>query len=276
VTNGFAEDFSLEQLEDGTFARLVGAKWWGDRSPHGGYLASLMLKAMRDAIDDAARPARSLSVHFLAPPREGSVTIAPRIERSGRVLTSASATLRQGDAALALALATFSSSWPGLDYIERPMPDTPAPDALASAPMVDGLAPEFFNNFDVRPAIGERPFTSAGTAMSGGWIRTAEPHVLDEILMTVFADAWFPTIFARLSAPVPVPTVDLTVHFRTPLPIEGAAPDDFCLAVFSSEMAHDGFFVEDGEMWSASGHLLAQSRQLGVMIRPPPEGPLRT
>lgn len=265
----------LEHLGDGTFARDVEPKWWGDRSPHGGYLASLMLKAMRETIADATRPPRSLSVHFLAPPRDGSVTIATRIERSGRVLTSASATLRQGDAALALALASFSSSWPGLDYRERLMPETPPPDALAPAPIVDGLAPEFFKNFDARPAIGERPFSSAGTAMSGGWIRTAEPRVLDEVLITVFADAWFPTIFARLSAPVPVPTVDLTLHFRTPLPLEGAAPDAFCLAVFSSEMAYEGFFVEDGEMWSENGQLLAQSRQLGVMIRPPKEDPPR-
>ncbi|MGH2737093.1 MAG: hypothetical protein ACRDKZ_16060 [Actinomycetota bacterium] len=47
------------------------------------------------------------------------------------------------------------------------------------------------------------------------------------------------------------------------------AASDFCLAIFRSEVAHDGFFVEDGEMWSADGRLLAESRQLAVMLRAP-------
>jgi acyl-CoA thioesterase len=36
--------------------------------------------------------------------------------------------------------------------------------------------------------------------------------------------------------------------------------------VFRSENAADGFFVEDGEIWSPNGTLIAEARQLGVLM----------
>jgi hypothetical protein len=36
--------------------------------------------------------------------------------------------------------------------------------------------------------------------------------------------------------------------------------------VFRSRLAHDGFFEEDGELWSRDGALLAHSRQLALLI----------
>lgn len=78
-----------------------------------------------------------------------------------------------------------------------------------------------------------------------------------------------PSVFTRLEGPIPVPTVDLTVHFRRSLPDDGAAPEDYHLALFRSETATDGFFVEDGEIWSQSGKLVAQARQLAVLMGKP-------
>ena len=60
----------------------------------------------------------------------------------------------------------------------------------------------------------------------------------------------------------PAPTVDLTVHFRAP-EVVAAEP---VLAAFRSRFAHGGFFEEDGEVWSADGVLLAQSRQLALLM----------
>jgi len=50
------------------------------------------------------------------------------------------------------------------------------------------------------------------------------------------------------------------------LPLAGAADDDFVLAVFRSRRAHEGFIEEDGEIWSRDGVLLAQSRQLALVL----------
>jgi hypothetical protein len=39
----------------------------------------------------------------------------------------------------------------------------------------------------------------------------------------------------------------------------------------STRVVHDGFFEEDGVIWAADGTVLAQSRQLGIVL-PPPSG----
>ena len=79
---------------------------------------------------------------------------------------------------------------------------------------------------------------------------------------SVLADAWYPAPWPRLSELAPAPTVDLTVHFRSPLPV----PGPLLLGRFRSRYVRDGFFEEDGELWSAAGLLVAQSRQLGLLI----------
>ena len=75
-----------------------------------------------------------------------------------------------------------------------------------------------------------------------------------------------PRPFVRLDAPVPAPTIDLTIHFRTRLPHPGMALDDPVLARFSSSTSHGGFFEEDGAIWAPDGTLLAQSRQLALLF----------
>ena len=79
------------------------------------------------------------------------------------------------------------------------------------------------------------------------------------------ADAWPPAVFSRLEVPVGVPTIDLTIHFRQ---APSGAPG-WCLVRFRTQVAAAGYLEEDGEIWSADGRLLAQSRQLAVVIAPP-------
>ena len=121
----------------------------------------------------------------------------------------------------------------------------------------------------MRPALGEQAF-SGGAPYSGAWIRTREPRLLDAPLAAAFLDAWFPAPFVRLERPQPAPTIDYTVHFRSALPPPGAGSEEPYLIAFRSGLARDGFFEEDGELWSADGTLLAQSRQQALLIDPPP------
>ena len=77
-------------------------------------------------------------------------------------------------------------------------------------------------------------------------------------------DAWVPAIFSRVTVPLGVPTIDLTVHFRQAPP---RAPG-WAQVRFRTTMSAEGYLEEDGEVWSADGRLLAQSRQLGVVVAP--------
>jgi acyl-CoA thioesterase len=224
-----------------------------------------MMRAVIESTDDHERAARSFTTHFIAPPERGTVEITTKLERVGRSRTSISARMEQDGRTVALALAAFSAPWTGIEYADVAMPEAPGPQ---DAPEVENeaLTPAFFRNFHARWAVGDPPFTSSDRALSGGWIRLSEPRVVDAVALAAIADAWVPAVFSRLSQPVPTPTVDLTIHFRRALPLPGAGADDLYLSIFRAGVAADGFFVEDGEIWSERGELVAQSRQLAVMM----------
>jgi acyl-CoA thioesterase len=119
----------------------------------------------------------------------------------------------------------------------------------------------------MRWAIPETPWSGAAAARSAAWLRLVEPRPPDAPIVALFADALPPAAFsvARAFADVgPVPTVDLTVHFRAPLPL-AVAPDEFLLCHFTTRAVSEGFLEEDGEIWTPDGVLVAQSRQLAIL-----------
>ena len=88
--------------------------------------------------------------------------------------------------------------------------------------------PPIARQFEVRPAVGAPPFTGADEAVTGGWLRFAEPRPLDAAALAMYADAWLPAPFPRLTAPAGAPTIDLTVHFRAPAATQAVAPASRC------------------------------------------------
>ena len=48
--------------------------------------------------------------------------------------------------------------------------------------------------------------------------------------------------------------------------MDGLEPEAFVLGQFRTRTVAEGFLEEDGELWTANGVLLAQSRQLAVML----------
>ena len=73
-------------------------------------------------------------------------------------------------------------------------------------------------------------------------------------------DSWFPAVFVMRTDASPVPTLELTVHLRAPLPRER----DWVLGRYRTRLARHGFLEEDAEIFSREGGLLAQSRQLAL------------
>jgi acyl-CoA thioesterase len=260
----FDVDTGLQRVGADLFRASIDPKWWVIRGPNGGYVAAILERAMTEAVGDDQRPARSLTVHFIVPPDVGSVDISVQIERQGRSLTSTSARLVQDGRLIATAVGAFSASRDAIEYSELEMPSVPKPDDVPSR-VIEG-APPHAQMFDWRPAIGHVPFEAGDAAVTGGWFRLREPQLADPVVLTAYADGWFPALFFRTREPVGVPTVDFTVHFRTALPLPEASPDDYYLVVFRAPLSHDGFVVEDGEIWSEDGRLVAQSRQLAVVF----------
>lgn len=245
--------------------------WSTPRGPNGGYIAAIVLRAMTAELDDPSRPPRSLTLHYLRPLREGDVEVEVTVERTGRTLTSLSARVTQGGTPCVIALGAFAGDFPSaLDYADPP-PTVPAPEEIEPWALRPP-APPIALQFELRAALGPFPFSGGEEAVSGGWLRFAEPQPVDHAALAVCTDAWLPSPFPRLTEPVGAPTVDLTIHFRAPEVALDAG--EHVLAVFRSRFSHGGFFEEDGELWAPDGRLLAQSRQLALLVppRPPQDG----
>ncbi len=133
------------------------------------------------------------------------------------------------------------------DPDHRPPPggdaDPPAGDFPRRNP------PAFTRRLSMQHRFGAPPFTRADRGEAGGWLGLRERRPLDAPAIAMLADAWFPAPWPRLAELAPAPTIDLTVHFRAPLPL----PDSLLLGRFRSSLVRDGFFEEDGELWTPDG-----------------------
>jgi acyl-CoA thioesterase len=261
-------DTRLVARGEGTFEleRPMTNDWFVMKGPNGGFVAALMLRAMQQWVDDAARIPRSLTVHYTSPPTEGPAEIETATLRSGRSLSSVTARLTQEGKLRAFAVAALSSARSGPEFADLHRPECPPVGDLAP---YDAFLP-IHKQYDIRFLPGSGRGADADHAMTAGWIRLAgRGRVADAQLLAAYADALPPPVFAlkpEVGVFGPLPTVDLTVHFRNPEAWAEVGPADHCLAIFRSRLSEGGFVEEDGEIWSPSGRLLAHSRQLAIAL----------
>ncbi len=262
----FARDTRLVRRGETRFEARIDPGWWIIQGPNGGYVAALITRALEAVVGDADRRPQSLTIHYLSPPVEGSAEIDVCVERSGRTMSSLTARLTQNGKLRALAIAAHGMARRSPSHFEGQMPEVQPPEQLT--PRGEKPIP-LSDRYEIRFLPGADPDSPDNRAMVAGWIRLTDPHRLDHALLAAYTDALPPTVFAlegSMERFGGVPTIDLTIHFRADPAEAGVAATDFCLAVFRSRLAHGGYVEEDGEIWSRDGLLLAQSRQLAVIM----------
>lgn len=261
----FDDDIALEPDGEGHWHGTLAEGWDTPRGPLGGYVMAFLLRAFELVVDDAERSARSVTAHFLRAPQAGPVAVSATVEREGRSLSTLSGRLEQGGKLIALGLAAYSKPWESPLLDDAPMPDVEPPDE-ERPPLNEEFPrddpPPFTERLSMQHRFGAAPFTGAEHAETGGWLGLRERRPLDAPAIAVLADAWFPAPWPRLVELAPAPTIDLTLHFRAPLPL----PDSLLLGRFATRLVRDGFFEEDGDLWAPDGTLVAQSRQLALLL----------
>jgi acyl-CoA thioesterase len=252
--------------EDGVLEGVLDRDWWGGVGPHGGYLAAILVRGLEAATADGGkrpRLPRSLSIHYLRPAKAGAFELRWQVEREGRSMSTAALRIVQDDEPVAVAVGVVAEGRAGPELAQAAMPDVPPWQEVEVVEFDDDTRPAFAERMEFRHCVGPRWLSGAERAESGGWMRLREPgRPLDAAAVALFMDAWWPAISARLTGRPRVPTVDLTIHLRGELP----ATDEPVLASFRSRLASGGFVDEDGELWSADGRLLAESRQLALLL----------
>jgi acyl-CoA thioesterase len=262
----FDEATALTPAGESVWDGAITDGWATPRGPLGGYVMAILMRGFELAIGDPSRSARSATMHFMRPPEPGPVKVYAQVQRAGRSLTTISGRLSQKDKLIGMALGAYSAPWEGplLEDTER-MPDVePAQgrEPISVGPREGAPPPDFSQRITMQPRFGETPFSGGSSGEVGGWTGLIEERPLDALSLAVLADAWFPAPWPRLTEFAAAPTIDLTVHFRVSLPL----PDQLLLGRFRNRLVRDGFFDEDGELWTPDGTLVAQSRQLALLI----------
>ncbi|HEX4109507.1 MAG TPA: thioesterase family protein [Solirubrobacteraceae bacterium] len=254
---------ALQPAGEDRLALAFDRAWWGGVGPHGGYLAGLLARAAI-AVADPALTLRSLGLHYLDRGLEGPAEIEHRTIRQTRTSQTVQLTLLQDQKPLVLAVAGLSPPRHGPELTDHPMPDVPPATQVPVTRFAEHMdpPPAFSDHFELRQCLGPAPFTEADHALTGGWLRFIDEQPLDAPRAAAMMDTWWPCLWGRLAVLPRMPTLDLTIHFRRSLPATSAP----VLASFRSRLSVDGYADEEGELWSADGELLVQSRQLAAVV----------
>lgn len=215
-----------------------------------------------DAQEDGTRSPRTLHCQFLRAATVGGVEVEVVERKSGRRVDFYGATLEQGGEVCVYAASVFAAAQDGaVDYCDLEMPVVEAARGVARAPRLSS-DPPIFERLDMRPAIDRRGSCGAPQSLGGGWISCRDPRANDVLSLCLFLDAWTPSPTARLGRMPIAPTLEYWVMFRDPRPERHEGP---VLLKVVSGCASEGYFEEDSFIWSATGMLLAQGRQLAIL-----------
>jgi acyl-CoA thioesterase len=244
--------------------------WNVGRNQNGGRLLATLGSAMAGA---AGHPHPfSVTGHYLAATEAGPATVSADVVKPGRTYATAVGSLVQGDRERLRAVGAFgdlSARAAEGDSSLRPAPaDIPGPDGctdlfeiLTAGPAGERALTRSLRNFEIRVDPERGWGTLTGEPILSGWIRYRALDTVDAAGLVTLADAFPPTIMG--SAEIGwLPTIELTVHlFGLP-----PADEPWLRAELRTRSVVGGLLDEDGELWDATGALVARFRQLALVL----------
>ena len=258
----YDDDTALDQLDDGRWSGTVSEHWNIGDNPNGGYLVSLVMRAFRQL--GPHQDPLSITTHYLRPGSPGEpCVVEAELVRTGRTITTARGRLIQDgkerlEVVAALGDLGAPSDGPEVTVEAPPMP---RPDECpVRSGDEQGVELPLLDRLDIRIHPDHYRAGEAGTAEMSGWIRLADGTAPDTTSVAMFADAFPPSLFGLLGVIGWVPTIELTVHVR-----RRPAPG-WIMGRFRTEDLLDGRMIESGHLWDETGALVAQSRQLGLLL----------
>lgn len=258
----FAEDTAVRPIGGGRYAAAIAAGWDVMGRSNGGYLLCLAARASMAA---CARPDPvSVTAHYLRPASAGPAGLDTEVLKEGRRFATVAATMSSADEPRVAVLGTYGDleARAGFERMESAPPDIPAPEECVRLEATETFPPPVVGKIDLRlhPEDAARLFEGgSGVPRVSGWFRLLDGEPVDTLTLLLAVDVFPPTSF---NARLPVawtPTLELTAHVR------GRPAPGWLRCQFSTRFITGGFLEEDGEVWDATGRLVAQSRQLALL-----------
>ena len=204
-----------------------------------------------------------MQVDFVGPVR-GDTELELELLRSGRSATLVRASiLAEGAIAMTLTACFGGPRESVISLGGAPAPTLRDPDGLVSMPMVEGLTPGFVRYIEMRWDYGFPGANVETVASSAGWVRTREPFAVSPtIYLPALIDAWPVPAQQRFPMPVPASSVSWSVDFVGLSTLDPAvSSDDWWIYEAETDGAGDGWIHARARLWTASGQLVATSRQ---------------
>ena len=259
----FDRTTAVEPDGTGAFRAELDTSWSSLRGIHGGYVASIAVRAVEATMARAGQlgseqhdtHVRTASVAFLRPAKVGPVRVVVDTVRAGRKVSAYGVQVEQDGRAIAVARVTTTVAIDGVDWETDPM-KLPAPVAMC----VPIAPPERVRHFDQAHALLDPsgiPFSRGPRAHLAGWVRPLETRPIDAPWLTMILDWFPPAAFVRTEPPVGGVSVDFTVHIHRTLPALGDG--SWIAGVFRNDTSASGLSLEHGVLADGSGRLLAES-----------------
>jgi hypothetical protein len=240
--------------------------WQQGRGAFGGLVLALLVRAMGRHEGDAQRSLRVLTAELCAPVLPGPVELrVDTLRRGGSVTTTAARLVQDGE------VAAHAVGVLGRQRVDAPRPPglaPPAPRPWHDTPPVrlpPASAPVFTQWFEFRPD-GPPPFSGAPAAIASGWIRLKQPGPVRDAAETVaLIDAWWPAHFASDGGPRPIATISFTLDLVSDVTgLDREAPLYHRARLLA---ARQGYLVEQREIWTPAGGLVAINTQTIAVIK---------
>ena len=260
----FDFDTQVTQTANNLWTGTIDPAWNIGDNPNGGYLLSCVIAALKQVMPHPDPV--TLTTHYLRPGIPGApFEVFVEIIRTGRTLSSARARLSQDGKPRLEVLGTFGdlAVSAGIDFMLTVLPPPiPPPEAcIQRTGDAQGIGLPIGDRLDVRLHPDYAVAGAAGDAKTAGWIRFLDGRAPDTTSLPLFTDTFPPSPFGLLGAVGWVPTIELTVHIRR------QPADGWIQAEFETEDLQQGRMLESGHLWDSEGHLVAQSRQLGLVLQ---------
>ncbi|AKT43330.1 acyl-CoA thioesterase [Chondromyces crocatus] len=252
-----ASTFDLE-IQDG---------WQQGRGAYGGVVIASLVRAIEGFAETPDRPLRSLTVELPGPTLVGPAELRVEALRVGSgQSTFAARALQNGEVcAHAVAILAKPRAPSAATFRELTAPPLRPFDETQELPYHTGLFPTFAQHLVYR-SDGPFPFSSHEEARVTGWVRPRAAGPMSRgAYLAAMADAWWPATFSRASQPFPIGTVAYTLQIvGSGEPIDPARPLAYRAHVW---VQHEGYFVEQRELWTEDGELLALNQQTFAIIK---------
>jgi acyl-CoA thioesterase len=261
----FDQETLLQPLGNGRYGGQLYPSFNIGSNPNGGYLMALGASALRQLHPNHPDPL-SITAHYLRPGvGDAPCEVATSLLRSGKTVSTARATLLQEGKERIEILAAFGDLANTTDVpLHIDAPSIPSPEeCIGRSGEAQGVSLGILDRLEIRLNPDEARPGALGKGQISGWVRFRDGRPPDAMAALLFSDALPPAIFGLLGLVGWVPTIELTVHVR-----RKPAPG-WIQAQFKTHDMADSRMIEDGLLWDSQGSLIAQSRQLALLLKKP-------